>query len=166
MGKFANILRFEEYDEKQWERTAFFLESGGFLVTSKQRLLKSSINKREYSKFQKERRMCLRYASFGFQIEHLSEYPGLSSPDVNIIRHPQKGGVVLVNGQRADLKSLSSANNIVRHAKYAIFKQKAELVLFEFPTRSSAIENTLKNLSNKKIHGYYYFSDEEGYNSF
>lgn len=72
----------------------------------------------------------------------------------------------MVNGKRADLKALSSANNIIKRAKYAIINQKAELVLFEFPSRTPSIENTLKSLSVKGIHGYYYYLDENGYQSF
>ena len=68
--------------------------------------------------------------------------------------------------RRAELKSLKGANNIVKRAKYAIFHQNAELILFAFPSRSKPIENTLKVLSIKGIHGYYYFEDEHGYQSF
>lgn len=110
--------------------------------------------------------MCLRYASYGFQIEHLAEFPGKSTPDVNVVRHPAVQGIVVVNGKRAELKSLKGANNIVKRAKYAIFHQNAELILFAFPSRSKPIENTLKVLSIKGIHGYYYFEDEHGYQSF
>ena len=110
--------------------------------------------------------MCLRFAGFGFRMEHLAEYPGISSYDLNILHHPSIPGMVMANGKRADLKSLRSANNIMKRAKYAIFNQKAELVLFEFPSRTNTIENTLKSLSAKGIHGYYYYLDENGYQAF
>lgn len=154
------------YDDSVWEKTAVFNESAGYVVTSKQRIARSQINKNEASKYQKEKRMCLRYAGYGFRIEHLSEFPGKRSHDINIIYHPTTLGVAIVNGKKADLKSLKGANNIIKRAKYAIYRQKAELILFEFPTRSKSIENTLRSLSNIGIHGYYYYSDENEYQSF
>jgi len=157
---------FEQYDTDLWEKTAFFFESNGFLVTSRERIKKGLLNKNESAKYLKEREMCLRFACFGFRIEHLAEYPGLSSYDINIIHHPVVSGIAIVNGKRAELKSLKSANNILKRAKYAIFNQKAELIMFEFPSRNKAIENTLKTLSAKGLHGYYYYADENGYQSF
>lgn len=156
----------EMYDEAFWEKTAVFYESGGFLVTSRLRITRGLANKNELAKFLKERQMCLRFASFGFRIEHIAEFPGRSSHDVNILFHPSTKGVAIVNGKRADLKSLVGANNIIKRAKYAIYHQHAELVLFQFPTRRKAIENTLRTLSGKGIHGYYFYADEEKYSSF
>ena len=156
----------KRYDNTVWEKTAVFYETGGYLVTSRQRIARSRISKNETIKFNKERQMCLRYAGYGFQIEHLSEFPGIKSPDINILRHPIKDGIAMVNGKRADLKSLAGANNIIKRAKYAVFQQKAELVLFEFPSRNNKIENTLRSLSAIGIHGYYYFKDESEYQSY
>lgn len=87
--------QFEGYDEGLWEKTAFFYETNGFLVTSRKRMELSTRNKNEALKFQKERQMCLRYAGFGFRIEHLAEYPGVSSSDVNILHHPSLPGHLL-----------------------------------------------------------------------
>ena len=157
---------FNGYDEATWEKTAFFYESKGYLVTSRQRIFRSRINKNETEKYVKEKQMCLRYAGFGFRIEHLSEFPGKSSPDVNIVHIPHNSGVAIINGKTAELKSLRGANNIIKRAKYSVFRQGAELVLFEFPSRNRVIDNTICSLSNLGIHGYYYYADEVGYQSF
>ena len=101
------------YNDAYWEKTAVFYESGGFLVTSRLRILRGQLNREEKAKFDKERHMCLRYASYGFQIEHLAEFPGKSTPDVNVVRHPAVQGIVVVNGKRAELKSLKGFMGII-----------------------------------------------------
>ena len=154
------------YDSETWERTAFFEESGVYVVTSLQRIERSRISGNEMKKFHKEQNMCMRFGCFGFQIEILDEHPGISSPDVNVVSSPLSCHIV-VNGKKADLKSVSSANNILKKARYAKERQKAELVLFEFTQHAPGIENALKETSEKYgIHGFYYYSDENSYGCF
>ena len=105
----------------------------------------------------------MKYASFGFQIEHLNETPGISSPDVAIHRH---GLPIRVNGVMADLKRLSSSNNIYQEGKDARYKKGADLILFEFTWHFSGVLRSLKILGLKGIHGYYYYSNEYRYYSF
>ncbi|MEG2599662.1 MAG: hypothetical protein RSA66_09335, partial [Muribaculaceae bacterium] len=81
-----------------------------------------------------------------YAIRHLGEVSGVSSSDV------------LFNGIKGDLKSLSSHNNIIRHAKNAINEQGADIVIFEFSNKTSLIIDKIRELSRKRIHGYYYFS--------
>lgn len=78
----------------------------------------------------------------------IEEISGVSGPDV------------LFEGRRADLKSLSSPNNIVRHAKDAIGNQGAELVIFEFTKWDYRFESALRNVQEHGIHGYYYVLGE------
>ena len=105
----------------------------------------------------------MKYASFGFQIEHLNEFPGISSPDVALVRH---GYTVRVNGRLADLKRLSSANNIFKEGKDAIYKKGADIVMYEFTGHFRGLTRALEKLKIKNIHGYYYFSDGHTYYSF
>ncbi len=154
--------KFMSYDDKTWERTTFCKGSKGFVVTSLKRIGSANKNKQETEKFQKEQRICKTFASFGFQIEHLSEIPGISSHDINIIHHPEMGRVLI----KGELKSTRSSNNINGYAKHAIFDQGAKCILFEFTAKSKRIINQLNDLSNKGIHGYYYFRGSHEYGSF
>ena len=106
--------------------------------------------------------MCRQFADFGFQIEHLEEITGQSSHDTNVVSFGKHTSIVRVNGVQAELKSLSSRNNIRRHADDAVGKQGAEIVLFEFTKRENktSILNEIKMLSNRNIHGYYYFTGD------
>jgi len=149
--------------ESNWEHTFFDEKTGGYLVTELQRKYKP-MTKNDEESFLKEQRMGMKYASFGFQIEHINELPGVSSPDAYIRRHGN--GAIVVNGQLADFKSTKSANNIVKYAKYAIRNQGAELVMFEFTDHPKGITDRIKSLTHKEIHGYYYYSDQNEFEAF
>lgn len=99
-------------------------------------------------KFEKEYRMGETYSKMGHKVEILEEIPGVSSPDA------------IIDGIKVDFKSLSSANNIERHAKDAIFKQGADEVWFEFTQKNGEILNKIEVLQEKGIHGRYYFKGE------
>lgn len=64
---------------------------------------------------------------------------------------------ITFNGIPAELKRLSSHNNIRKEAKSATKDQGAKIVLFNFPTSSPEIHKELNKLSAKGIHGKYYF---------
>ena len=144
------------YNPEIWEQTVFFEESGGYVVTARARIAFSEKNKTERMKFEKEQRIVKNFAYFGFQIEHLAEYSGVSSPDVRIAGNSH--GIARVNGKYADLKSTGSSNNIENYAKKAINEQGAELVLFEFTAKNAKIESEITKLSRKGIHGFYYYT--------
>ena len=93
------------------ERANRTFASGGFIRTNANRLMKANINRNERAKFNKELRMAEKYAEHGSQVEFLEEISGVSSYDA------------IVDGRKVDFKSLSSGNNIIRHAKDAIRKQ-------------------------------------------
>src|SRR5690606_13433571 len=112
---------FTDYSEKlyrsfdnKWKREFFNDKNGGYLVIHKNRITASKINKNELQKFEKEYRMVKNLANSGYRIEMLEEVPRISSPDM------------LFNGIKADLKSVSSHNNIIKYADDAINKQGAE----------------------------------------
>ena len=93
--------------------------------------------------------MCIVLADAGFKVEHLAEIPRISSPDIRI------------NGIPADLKRLSSPNNIRRHAKEAIEKQGAKLVVFQFDDWNDKFAQAIEELKRKGIHGYYFITGRE-----
>lgn len=159
----SSYERFSSYDSSAWEKTLFDSETDGFLVTSRQRIKDSQKNKNMREVFEKEQGMCKKLVSFGFQVEHLAEISGVSSPDINIKKH---GPLIRINGKTADLKQLGSANNIGRQAKEAISKKGADLIVFEFTSHSPAIQKEINKLTAKGIHGYYYFSDKNTYKAF
>jgi DNA-binding LacI/PurR family transcriptional regulator len=63
---------------------------------------------------------------------------------------------VKINGFKADLKSVSSHNNIIRHAKKAINKQGAQMVFFEINEMDDRKRQALANLKRKGIKVLYY----------
>lgn len=140
--------KFDAYDEKQWNKTYFSADNGGFVVTEKERIVSANKSKNEMAKYIKERDMSIVYAENGYKIEHLSEIPRISSPDVKI------------NGKYADLKRTKSHNNIVRHAKKATTEQGAELVLFQFEERTADLHNELNKLTKEGVKGMYFITGE------
>ena len=89
----SDLLLFYSYDSS-WERTYFHEMTGGYLVTQLARKYKP-MSKNDRETFNKEQEMAIKYASFGFQIEHLNEMPGRSSPDAAIRRNAIG---IIVNG--------------------------------------------------------------------
>lgn len=155
--------RFAAYDSRQWEKTSFY-PSGGFLVTELDRKLYAQKSNKERQVFNKEQRMANNFASFGFQIEHLFEPRGEKRPDAMVIRHASSK--IKVNGLLADFKSLNNSNNIRREAKDAVSKG-AKLVMFEFKARDTkGIHNELRKLTDKGIHGFFYFQGENKFYAF
>jgi hypothetical protein len=137
------------HDTKQWQREYFNRENGGYLTVDKERIAHSKVSKNEKAKFDKEYAMSMVFARNGYKVEMLKERSGFSSSDITI------------NGAKADLKRVSSHNNIVKDAKKAVRKQGAEMVLFEFEKETKEIYSEIKKLSGKNIHGRYYFTGEE-----
>ncbi len=159
----SNLKNFYAYGP-ELEKTFFDERTGGFLVTELSRKYKNmSSNDRET--FIKEQRMGMRYASFGFQIQHLDEQAGVSTPDA-YVRRQGKTSSIIVNGHYADFKSSRSGNNVVDYAKHAIHEQGAEFVLLEFTSHHKKIPSAIREMVSNDIHGYYYYSDELTYHAF
>jgi hypothetical protein len=129
------------------DNTSFEYKNGGKVTTHDSRIKNANKNKQEALKFEKELGMAKVFAEHGYKVELIEELSGISSPDA------------IINGKKVDFKSLSSANNIVRHAKEAIKKQGADMVYFEFDNNNKTlILNEINKLSLKyNIHGKYYF---------
>ena len=139
------IQQYNSYGN-EWKKIYFDKYSGGYVVSKKQRIEHSELSKNEKAKFDKELEMSLVYAKNGYKIELLEEIPRIPSPDVK------------VNSILADLKKISSHNNIVKEAKRAINNQGAKILLFEFDTETDKIHKEILKLQNIGIHGKYYFT--------
>ena len=133
----------------EWEKDYFNGSNGGFLATHQARKEAGEINKNERKKYEKELEMCQVFARSGYRIEHLPEQPGVSSPDVTI------------NGLPADLKRVSSHNNIVRHAVKAVKKQGAKEVLFQVDTMTDEVRREFGLLKKMNIKVRYFVTGEE-----
>jgi len=145
----AAIQKYNSYGD-EWERAYFDEYSDGFVVINKQRIIHSNTSKNEKAKFDKEFSMSKIFAKSGYKIELLEEIPRIPSPDARI------------NGILADLKKISSHNNIVKEAKSAVYKQGAEIVLFEFENNTKKIHEELDKLKRMNIKAYYYFTENKG----
>jgi hypothetical protein len=137
------------HDTGQWRREYFNKENGGYLLVDKERIAHSKVSKNERAKFEKEYDMAMTFARNGYKIEMLKETPRVSSPDVTI------------NGMKAELKRVSGHNNIEKHAKKAIEKQGAEIVLFEINAMTGKIHDELNRLKRMDIKVKYFTSDNK-----
>ena len=145
-NKEVPVVKYNSYGS-QWRRMWYY-DSGGFLVAHSARYENSKRNKNERAKYDKEISMCRVLAQKGYQIEMLEEVPGKSSPDITI------------NGIKADLKRLSSANNIEKEAKKATREQGSDIVIFEFTELNAKILQGLERLKRIGIHGKYFVTGE------
>lgn len=145
----ASRREYDAHNLKIWRLDYFDELTGGYLVTNLLRIERSLVSKNERLKFEKEFAMSLVFARNGYRVEMLAEFPGISSPDV------------LINGIPGDLKRLSSHNNLTRHAKEAIFKQGAKLVLIEFALVTDRTLVELSRLQEIGISGYYFATGVE-----
>lgn len=132
-----------------WVGVHFDARSGGFVAGRAARVLPRRADGAPKSKnmlkvLEKEVAMCRAFAARGYQMLLLEEVPEVPSPDV------------LINGVPAELKSVASYGQIKRRGTYAVQKQGAELVLFEFNHFSEGHANALKSLANSGVHGLYY----------
>ena len=146
--------KYNSYDESKWEKTAFYPDTGGYLVTDRKRIAQMG---QDTDKDRKEIRTANFFASKGFQIEYLEDMPG--TYDVNVVGKAR----FIVNGKRADMKSSVSGNNIVHYAKHAVKDQGAEFVLIEFQQHHKKISEAINEMRRNHIKGYYYFMGEDKY---
>jgi hypothetical protein len=133
------------HDTDIWKRKYFNRENGGYLLVEKDRIRQGNINKQEIVKDEKEYNMCRILAQNGYKVEYLKVTEGSFD--------------IYLNGISADLKKLSSHNNILRHAKHAIREQGAQIVVFEFEHETVRIKEELKVLKARGINVKYYFSN-------
>lgn len=133
----------------EWQKDYFNGASGGYLATHCDRSGAAEANKNERQKYEKEAEMCRVFARGGYRIEHKAETPGVSSPDVTI------------DGKPADLKRLSSHNNIVRHAVKAVRKQGAKEVLLQIDNMTDDVRRELSKLKKIGIRAKFFVTGED-----
>lgn len=132
-----------------WEKDYFNGTNGGYLATHLDRRKAAEASKNERQKYEKEEAMCRAFARAGYRVEHQAEQPGISSPDI------------LIDGLKADLKCVSSHNNVVKYARKAIEKQGAECVLFQIDNMTEQMRNELNALKRRNIKVLYFVTGEE-----
>jgi NAD(P)H-dependent flavin oxidoreductase YrpB (nitropropane dioxygenase family) len=137
-------FKYDAYDRKKYRHDYFDKKTGGYLVVEKERITQGLRNKQEENKFNKERAMCITLACNGYAVEYLKDTP--KSYDIHL------------NGIKADLKKTASHNNMLDYAKKAIYKQGAEMVVFEFENNSKKIQEELDKLKRNSIRVCYYYS--------
>lgn len=118
--------------------------SGGRIEIPLSRRREALASKNERAKFAKELLISRVYAQAGAQI----------------IFTPQGAGThdIFYNGIPAEIKRISSHNNILKEAHSALKKQGAKIVLFEFTKETPQIHNKISELKRKGYHGHYFFS--------
>lgn len=133
----------------EWKKDYFNGNNGGFLATHQDRRKAAGVSKNERMKYEKEEVMCRAFAHAGYRVIHQAEQPGISSPDI------------LIDGLKADLKRVSSHNNVVKYARKAIEKQGAECVLFQIDSMTEQMRNELNALKRRNIRVLYFITGEE-----
>ena len=140
-------LKYDAYDRKKYRHDYFDKKTGGYLVVEKERITQGLRNKQEENKFNKERAMCITLASNGFAVEYLKDTP--KSYDIHL------------NGIKADLKKTASHNNMLDYAKKAIYKQGAEMVVFEFSEMTHKVQKELYNIKKLGISAKYFTTNQK-----
>ncbi|MCF0219335.1 MAG: hypothetical protein HUK14_06100 [Muribaculaceae bacterium] len=130
-----------------WKKTYFDNETGGYVVTEKDRIPKDKMadgktkrpNDNEIKVFRKEQNMCKDLARTGHHIEHLNgEGKGKGNTyDIHF------------DGIPADLKSISSANNLARYVKHALKEQGAKIVIIRTEKHITGLHRMLKKLKER-----------------
>lgn len=139
----------QEYLDTKGEHIFFDERTGGYVIANAGRYGQRLKSKQEQLKFDKEIGMCRVLATNGRRVILLDEDVRVSSPDI------------LLNGKTAELKKLSSHNNILKEAKDAIRKKNAQFVVFEFEERTDAIWRELQKLRALNIRCIVYFADNK-----
>ena len=143
---YKNLQSLISNDNKKW-RFDYYTDNDGMLVTNRNRIKESEINKQERAKFSKEHSMCRTLAVNGHKIEYRETVQGSFD--------------IFLDGVPAELKKTKAAGNIVNYAKKAINSQKARIVVFEFETMNVKIIEELKRLDELKISHVYFTSKEK-----
>lgn len=108
----------ERYPQERWEHS-YISESGGYVVTEKERIKEGKRNSREKKVYEKEMSMARVCADHGYKIEYLKG-EGRKIGETHDI---------MFDGSPADLKSFSGSSSLVKQIKHALAEQGAEVVI-------------------------------------
>ena len=142
---------FDNLPETEWRKDYFDKSTGGYLVTSWDRITQAEKSHQEYKKFEKEHATCLVYARDGHRIKHLPDKKGDREGTYDTI----------FDDLKADLKRTKSTNNIIKYASRATKKQGAQIILFEFEIWNNDFRNLIDELVRKDYHGRYFITGED-----
>ncbi|MBD5192698.1 MAG: hypothetical protein HDS58_01580 [Barnesiella sp.] len=137
---------------RDWEKTYFDHETGGFVVTHRDRIETGQRSKQEREKFDKEQTMATDLATLGHKIEHLS--------DIN--RRPKKTYDVTFDGTPAEFKSVGSHNNVKDYIKHAVMDQGAKAIIVRIENKAN-FSKVLSEMTKAKKYGrpiYYYLQSD------
>ena len=146
LNKILSKTAYSAYDKKKYRHDYFDKKTGGYLVIERERIAQSLMNKQEKAKFKREYAMCLTLAKNGYAVEYLKDKP--------------KSYDILLNGTPADLKKTTSHNHIIHYAKKAVYRQNADIVIFEFEKMTMKIQEKLNLIKMMKINILYFISIE------
>ncbi|MBD5281980.1 MAG: hypothetical protein HDS33_03015 [Bacteroides sp.] len=139
---------------RDWEKTYFDHDTGGFVVTHHDRIESGNRNKQSKEVFEKEQEMCHDLAEQGHRLEHRSD------------KDRAKGDTydVMYDGRKADLKSTKSHNNIEGYAEHAFRDQGAKVVIYRIEpgAQKDKVQKALNSAKNKygQTILYYYQSEK------
>ena len=136
--------------ETDWRKDYFDEATGGYVVSSWERIIEAKKSNQERKKFDREHQICMNYARDGHKIKHL--------PDKK--RNDRGTYDTIFDGYKADLKKTKSTNNIIKYASRATKKQGAQIILFEFEQWNNKFRDLVDELIRKGYHGRYYVTGE------
>lgn len=138
---------------RDWEKTYFDHQTGGYVVTHRERIESGHKTKQEREKFDKEQEMANDLAVLGHRIEHLSDQG----------RKPKRTYDIKFDGTPTELKSVGSHNNVKKYITHAFINQGAKAVVVRIENRANKTK-VLKEMAKAKSHGrpiYYYLQSEK-----
>ena len=141
--QFPSLQKLVDTDTNVY-RADYYSDKGGLLLTNRKRIEEGEKNSNELEKFEKEHSMCEVLARGKNNVEYLESV--------------EKRYDILIDGEAADLKKLSSVNNIHRYASQAVKKQGAKIIVFEFTVETTEIHIKLNDIKKHGYHCIYYFS--------
>lgn len=149
-GPSSDFKEFRAYS-RDWEKTYFDHQTGGFVVTHKERIESGDKSNEERRIFRIEQEMAREMAELGHKIEHLSDQnrPKGKTYDINF------------DGKPAEFKNLTTVGNIQKRIVHAVNNQGAKVVIARL---DSIKEGTMKALKDAKRHSggkilYYTLND-------
>ena len=140
----------EQYPTDKWEHS-YISESGGYVVTERQRINEGKQNSRERGIFNKEQSMCKVLAEHGHHVSHLR---GKN-------RDEEGSYDILLDRISADLKSFHGAGSLIKQVKHAYEEQGAKIVVVRLETDKVELFEKLLEARRKLTGRILYYRESE-----
>ena len=140
----------EQYPTDKWEHS-YISESGGYVVTERQRITEGKQNSRERGIFDKEQSMCKVLAEHGHHVSHLR----------GTNRDEEGSYDILLDGISADLKSFHGAGGLIKQVKHAYEDQGAKIVVVRLETDKVELFEKLLEARRKLTGRLLYYRESE-----